>query len=117
MSGRFPVSPALSRGRVIVTAALVAFVAANVIHNQFSLDPAPAPAALLTGLSWWKPWRALVVGAALVIAFPAFSFLKWDALAHESGTAAFWNHVLLLLAGVFAIAGGVFGLMPKRRQG
>lgn len=87
----------------ILLGAFVALVAANLIHNNFGLDPAVAPAALLVALNWWRPNRWLLRAGAVLIALPAFAFLKWGALVNPADTEAFWNHVALLLAGALAV--------------
>lgn len=68
-----------------------------------TLDPALAPAAQLVALNWWRPNRWLLRVAALLIALPAFAFLKWGALVNPGDAQPFWNHVALLVAGSLAV--------------
>jgi hypothetical protein len=89
-------------GRILL-GAFVALVAANLIHNNFGLDPAVAPAALLVALNWWRPNRWLLRVAAVLIALPAFAFLKLGALANPGSAQPFWNHVALAMAGALAV--------------
>lgn len=92
----------VTAGRILLVA-FVAFVAANLIHNNFGLDPAVSPAGLLVTLNLWRPNRWLLRGAAVLIALPAFVFLKWGALVNPGDPRLFWNHVALALAGVLAV--------------
>lgn len=85
-------------------AAFIAFLAANVIHNSFGVDPAILPAGVLLGLYLWRRRRGLLWAAALLIAAPAFLFLKWGALASPGDIRPFLNHAALLAAGVLALA-------------
>ncbi|MGH7469332.1 MAG: hypothetical protein ACRENP_15375 [Longimicrobiales bacterium] len=98
----------------ILFTAFVAFAAANLIHNNLGVDPALAPAALLTGLYGWRPGRGFLWGAALVIALPAFIFLKWSALAQPADAQAFFNHVALFLAGALAVLSVVVSLLMRQ---
>ena len=103
---------AQGRRSMLLFAALAAFVVANLIHNEFGLDPAIAPAALLAGIYWWRPKRALLWGAAFVIALPAFAFFKWSALTDPSGARMLYNHLALLAAGSLAVASVVRSVVP-----
>lgn len=94
---------ATTRPLAILFGAFGSFTVANLIHNDFGLDPAIIPAALLVSLSWWRPRRGLMWAAALVIALPAFAFFKWTALGDPSNTLRLVNHVALLLAGTLAV--------------
>jgi hypothetical protein len=95
--------------------AFAAFAIANLIHNNFGLDPAIVPAALLVGLYLWRPRRWLLWGAAIMIALPSFVFLRWDALVPPAVAIPFLNHVALLAAGALAVLGVVISVMPDRR--
>ena len=100
------------RRSALLLAALGAFAVANLIHNDFGLDPAIAPAALLAAIYWWRPRRPLLWGAAFVIALPAFAFFKWSALTDPSSARVLYNHLALLAAGSLAIASVVRSLVP-----
>lgn len=101
-------------GRILL-GAFAALVAANLIHNNFGLDPAVAPAALLLALHWWRPNRWLLLAAAILIALPAFAFLKWGALLNPGDARPFWNHLALLLAGLLAVLAAVTSLAAETR--
>lgn len=95
-------------------AALATFTCANLIHNDFGLDPAIAPAALFTALYLWKRRTALLLMAAFLIALPAFAFLRLSELSSPASTLSFLNHVALLAAGLLAVAGAVAALRGRR---
>ena len=101
-----------SRRSALLFAALGAFAVANLIHNNFGLDLAIAPAVLLASIYWWRPTRARLWGAAFVIALPAFAFFKLSALTDPSGTRALLNHLALLAAGALAVASAVRSVIP-----
>lgn len=90
-----------------------AFLAANMIHNDFGLDPAIIPATVLVVLYLWRPRRGLLWASSFVIAFPAFAFLRWRALIPSAEVLPFLNHVALFLAGVFAVVGIAISLIRK----
>jgi hypothetical protein len=96
--------------------AFIAFTVANLIHNDFGLDPAIVPAALLVGLYWWRRRRGLLWGAVLMIAVPAFFFLRWRALADPWDTLRFLNHLALFTAGALAVATAALSLLSSRRR-
>ena len=100
----------------LLLAAFVAFLAANLIHNRMRVDVAIAPAALLLAFDAWRPSRWLRLAAAVFIGIPALAFFRFAALLEPERTLPFLNHVCLLLAGLFAIAGGVRALMPAWRR-
>ncbi len=109
---RDPRFPALR----FVLAAFAAFFVANLLHNNFGIDPAIIPAGILTGLSLRRPHPVLLAAAAVVIAVPAFAFLKWRALTDPSSAHPFLNHLFLLAAGVLAlVALATVGLGSARR--
>ncbi len=102
-------------GRSMLVAGWIAFVTAILIHHEFRLsimrDIAVYPATIFTGLLLWKPKRWLSAIAAIMIALPALAFVDWAALTEPGETRRFLNHLFLLLAGVFAIGGGVSGVV------
>jgi hypothetical protein len=103
-------------GSLTLLGAFIAFTVANLIHNNFGLDPAIVPAALLVGLYWWRRRRGLLWGAVLVIAVPAFLFLRWRALTDPGDTLRFLNHLTLFAAGALAIATAALSLLSSRRR-
>lgn len=101
--------------RSMLFAGWIAFAAALLIHNEFRLvniarDIAIYPATIFTGLLLWKPNRWLSTVAAIMIALPALGFIEWAALTEPGETRRFLNQLFLLLAGVFAISGGIGGV-------
>jgi hypothetical protein len=102
-------------GLVLIAGAFAAFATANIIHNDFGLDPAMAPATLFVGLLFWRRHRALLLAAAVVMALPAFSFLNRSELSSPTDALHFLNHLALLLAGVLAVAAAIVTLVPLRR--
>lgn len=102
------------RRSVAIYCAFGAFAAANLIHNDFGLDAAVAPAALLVALYSWRPNRGLLWGAAFVIAFPAFAFLQLRALAETGDVARFLNHWALFVAGAFAVLSVLLDTVTRR---
>lgn len=98
-----------------LAAAFLAYLTANLIHNDFGVDPAIAPAAVLTGLYWWRPRRGLLHAAALLIALPSFLFLKWGALADPAALRPFLNHAALLTAGALALLAVLASIRQARR--
>ncbi len=101
--------------KALVLAAVAALVAANLIHNAGLVDAAAFPGIVFAGLMLWRPRRAFLLAAALFVALPAIAFLDWAALSDLSRLRPFFNHLFLLLAGVFAAAGAAGGLLPARR--
>jgi hypothetical protein len=99
----------------LILGAFAAFTTAIVIHNRFGLDPAIAPATLFVGLLLWRRRRAFLLAAALVIALPAFLFLKPAVLLDPEDLLPFSNHAALLLAGLLAVASAVVTLLPASR--
>lgn len=88
---------------VLQLGAFGAALTANLIHNDLGLDPAIAPAAVLTALYWRRPRRGLLWAAAVVTALPSFLFLRWSALGSPAAVRPFFNHLALLVAGVAAV--------------
>ena len=81
--------PISRASRVWMFAALVAFAAANIIHNEYrGVDAAIAPATLFTALMVWKPCRVFIILAAIFVALPAFRLLKLAALADAASRTA-----------------------------
>lgn len=107
--------PARQRRSLMLLGAFAAWLVANLIHNDFGLDPAVAPATVLGGLYWWRPNRPLLWATAALIAAPALLFFKWRALAEPAGAMPFLNHLALLLAGVLAIASVAMSLRSRQR--
>jgi hypothetical protein len=100
---------------ILRLAALAAFAAANIIHNEYrGVDAAIAPATLFTVLMLWKPRRVFIVLAAIFVALPAFRFFNLAALADVAQAHRYFNHLFLLLSGVLAVTAGVLGLLPAR---
>lgn len=97
-------------------AAFSAFTVANLIHNDFGLDAAIIPAALLVGFYCWRPRQVLLWAAAVVIALPAFAFIKWGALGNPADTRFFFNHVALLLAGTLAVLSVLVSVVVSRQR-
>jgi len=99
----------------MLVAGWIAFVTALLIHHDFRLsilrDIAIYPGTIFTGLVLWKPNRWLSVIAAIMIALPALAFVEWTAFTEPGEAKRFLNHLFLLLAGVFAIGGGVSGVL------
>jgi hypothetical protein len=87
----------------VIVGAFAAFAIANLIHNDFSFDPAIAPALVLGLFYWWRPRPGLLWATALMIALPSFLFLKPPALIDPTNTRAFANHLALALAGTLAV--------------
>jgi hypothetical protein len=112
MSASHPANAVPFAGRSLLFLALAAYAAAVVIHNRFGLDPAIAPAALLTALTAWRPRRPLLWGAAFFIAAPSFLFLEWSALTASGDPWTFANHLALLAAGLLAVASAIRSLRP-----
>lgn len=106
----------LRLGLVLAVSAFAAFLAANLIHNRFTVDAAVVPSALFIGLFLWKRWRALLVVEAVCIAAPALGFFKPAAILEPTGALRMANHVFLLVAGLLAVAAGIAGLVPGRRR-
>lgn len=102
--------------RTLVLIAVAAFVVANLIHNGGLLDPAAFPALTFAGLLLWRPRPIFLFAAALFVAVPAVSFLNWTALADVSHLRPFFNHVALLVAGVFATVGAAAGGVRTARR-
>lgn len=102
--------PATRAATSLVVAAFLSFLAANLLHNRFGIDPAIAPAALFTGLYLWKARRWMMLAAAFFIAVPSFLFLRWSALADPSAPVVFGNHAALLLGGALALAAAALAL-------
>ena len=107
-------------GRSMLVAGWIAFVTALLIHHEFRLstlrDIAIYPGTIFTGLVLWKPKRWLFVIAAIMIALPALGIGEWAALTEPAQTRRFLNHLFLLLAAVFAIAGGISGVVRPGKQ-
>ena len=108
-------------GRILIVAGFVALVAAILFHCRFDAgciirDLVIYPAMVFTGLLVWKERRWLYAVAAVTIAVPAVSFLNWAVLTNFAETTRFLNHLFLLLAALFAAAGGIGGFMRKRRR-
>jgi hypothetical protein len=106
--------------QIILVAGWIAFVSALLIHHQFRPsilhDIVIYPATIFTALVLWKPTRWLSAIAAIVIALPALGFVEWAALTEPGELRRFLNHLFLLLAGVFAISGGISGVArPGKR--
>lgn len=97
-----------------LTAAFVSFLVANLIHNDFGVDPAIVPAAVLGGLYWWRPRPGLQWATAAMIALPSFLFLKPAALLDPSNMRAFLNHAALGIAGVLALLSVVRSFLAGR---
>lgn len=101
--------------RIMLVAGWIAFVTALLIHHEFRLsimrDIVVYPATIFTGLVLWKPTRWLSAIAAIMIALPALGFIEWAALTEPGELRRFLNQLFLLLAGVFAISGGVSGVV------
>jgi len=104
----------------LLLAAFTSFLAANLIHNWFGLDPAILPSGVLVGLYLWRRRPGFLWAGALFIALPAFGFLKWSALADPGAFRPFLNHVALLLAAVLALlsvgASLAGGRQPRHRS-
>lgn len=100
--------------RLLILAALGAFMGAILIHNRGGVDPAFVPGALFTALLFWRPRRVFLILAGLFLAGPAILFLNWAALTDLSRPAYFFNHIFLLLTAVLALAGIASGVMPNR---
>jgi hypothetical protein len=88
----------------LLLGALVAFYAANLIHNRFGLDPAVIPASVFAAVYLWRRHRGWLWAAAAFIALPSFMFLKWSSLTNPGDLWPFLNHAALLAGGVLAIA-------------
>jgi len=104
----------------MLVAGWVAFVTALLIHHQFRLsimrDIVIYPATIFTGLVLWKPNRWLSAFAAIMITLPALGIGEWAALTEPADTRRFLNHLFLLLAALFAISGGISGVVrPGKR--
>jgi len=99
----------------MLVAGCIAFVAALLIHHQFRLsimrDIAIYPATIFTALLLWKPSRWFSAITAILIALPALGFIEWAALTELGEPRRFLNQLFLLLAGVFAISGGISGVL------
>lgn len=106
---RYPFSQSM------LVAGWIAFVIALLIHHQFRLsimrDIGVYPATIFTGLLLWKPKRWLCALAAITIALPALAFVEWAAFTELGETRRFLNQLFLLLAAVFAISGGISGVV------
>lgn len=98
---------------VLLLVAFGSFTAANLIHNNFGLDLAIVPSAVLTALHWWRPRRGFLLGGAIFIALPAFLFLKWSSLTDHRNVLPFLNHIALLTAGVLALTCMVESLLAR----
>ena len=85
-----------------LTMAFVFFTGANLLHNQFGLDLAIVPPAVLTFLYGWKRKRVLLWAAAIFIGIPSALFFSGKALKDPSQMTYFMNHLALLLAVIFA---------------
>ena len=94
--------------------AYLAALTANVIHNNFGLDPAIAPATVLLILYWWRPIRPLLWGTALFIALPSFMFLKFTALLSPADTKYFLNHFALSCAAVLSLTAATLSFRRQR---
>lgn len=103
--------------QIILVAAWIAFVTALLIHHQFHAsivrDIVIYPATIFTALLLWKPKRWLSAIAAIVIALPALGFIEGAALTEPGELRRFLNQLFLLLAGVFAISGGISGVVRR----
>ena len=98
-------------GRILIFAGFVAFAAAILFHCRFDAgciirDVVIYPATICTALLVWKDQRWLYTVAAITIAVPAVSFFEPAALADPAEVTRFLNHLFLLLAALFAAAGG-----------
>jgi len=98
----------------------ITFITALLIHHEFRLsilrDIGFYPATIFTGLVLWKPNRWLSVIAAIMIALPALAFVEWAAFTEPGEAKRFLNQLFLLLAGIFAISGGISGVArPGKR--
>lgn len=98
-----------TRQATILLAYLVALTA-NVIHNNFGLDPAIAPATFLLIIYWWRPIRPLLWATAVFIAVPCFMFFRFTALTSPGETLYFLNHLALLVAAVLSVAAALLSL-------
>jgi hypothetical protein len=105
----------MSWAKTLVLGGVAAFLIANLIHNDGLLDPAPLPGIVFAGLMWWRPRRAFLLAAAFFVALPALVFLNWAALSDVSRARPFFNHLFLLLAGVFAVAGAAGSFVSARK--
>lgn len=103
-------------GRVLVLAAFAAFLIANLIHNRFGVDAAIVPATVFVAVWLWRPRRWIQLVALFFIAAPSLLFFKVAALTGPAGTITFWNHVVLLVAAVLAIAGAIVALRAALRH-
>lgn len=101
--------------QITLVAGWIAFATALLIHHEFRLsilrDVGIFPATIFTGLLLWKPRRWLSVVAAITIALPALAFIDWAAFTEPGEAKRFLNQLFLLLAAVFAIGGGVSGVV------
>ena len=100
----------------LIMAAYAAFTIAVLIHNSFGLDPAVVLPTLFVGLLLWRRRRGFLIAAVIVIAVPAFAFLKPVALSNPDELLYFFNHLALLSAGVLAVAAAVVSLNPAIRE-
>jgi hypothetical protein len=99
-----------------IVGAFLAFAIANLIHNDFSVDPAIAPALVVGLFYWWRPLPGLLWATALMIALPSFLFLKPSALTDPANARAFANHLALALAGTLAVVSVLRGLLAGRSR-
>lgn len=104
--------------RILLIASFVAFVAAMLVHHRFVLaemlrDVGLYPAVVGIGLLAWKDRRWLYAATAIGIALPAVAFFELAALTAPGEARRFANHLFLLLAAVFAGAGGAAGFVGK----
>lgn len=106
--------------RIMFVAGWIAFITALLIHHEFRLsilrDIGFYPATIFTGLVLWKPNRWLSVIAAIMIALPALAFVEWAAFTEPRESKRFLNQLFLLLAGIFAISGGITGVLRPRER-
>jgi hypothetical protein len=105
----------LSLSRLLVLVAFVAFVGANLIHNNFTVDPAVFPSAVFIGLMLWKPRRGFLIAAAAFITLPALTFFKTSAILEPTNTLGFLNHIFLLVAGLVGFSAIVVGIISIRQ--
>ncbi len=107
-------------GRILIVAGFVAFTAAILVHHRFRAsiirDVVIYPATICTALLVWKDQRWLYAVAAITVAVPAVAFFEPAALADPAEITRFLNHLFLLLAALFAAAGGIGGFVRKRRR-